>query len=132
MSVSAVDVRLREHVEREAVLRLHARFDLRVRSGLLSRKLVAREGGDAEPISFVFFVQSLKLMVVDVGQTSVGRHVDYDDHFALVFVFELDKLFVDVQGLELVNRLRRQRVALLRPDHSQAEQKGRQQTLHFG
>ena len=46
----------------------------------LARKLVAREGCDTESISFVFFVQSFKLMVVRVSQTSEARHIYHNHH----------------------------------------------------
>ena len=45
----------------------------------LSSKLIAGESGNSQPLSFIASVQSLKLIVVGVGQTSVGCHIQ-DDH----------------------------------------------------
>jgi len=131
MSVITVDVDLGEHVEGEAVLLLHSRLDLRVGARLLASKLVAREGGDTEPISFVFFVQSLKLMVVGVGQTSVGRHIHHHHHFAFVFFSQLHELFIDILSFELINGRRQSWIRLLRPDNRQVEQEGCHQAPHF-
>jgi len=103
MSVVSIDVDLGKHVEGEPILGLHASLDLRVRTGLLTCKLVARERSDAESISFVFFVQRLKLMVVGVGQTSEASHVHHHHHFASVFVFQLGKLFIDIQSFEWID-----------------------------
>ena len=45
----------------------------------LSSELIAGESGNSQPLSFIASVQSLKLIVVGVGQTSVGCHIQ-DDH----------------------------------------------------
>jgi len=61
-------------------------FDIGVRTRLLISELITGESGDSQPLSFVFFVQSLKLRVVAGGQPSVGRHVHDYHNFAPVLV----------------------------------------------
>jgi len=67
MGVITVDIDLAKHVKSEPILLLHSLFDLRIGARFLARKLVARESSNTESIGFIFFVQSLKLMVVGVG-----------------------------------------------------------------
>jgi len=113
VSIGPVDINLGEHVEGEPILFLHSRFDLRVRTRLLSSKLVAWERSNSETISAVFFVQSLELMVVGVGQPSVGGDVDDNDNVTLIFPSKVDHLLlINIQGFELIDRSGRCRVAL--------------------
>jgi len=104
MGVVAVDVDLGVEVEGDVVFGQHASFDLRVSAGLLSSKLVAGESGYSQPLRFIASVQSLKLIVVGVGQPSVGCHVQDDHHFAPIFI-EADTVSIDGVGIEIVNGL---------------------------
>lgn len=124
MRVVAVDVDFGEHVEGESVFLLHSLLDLRIGARLLACKLVARESGDTESHRFVFFVQSLKLMVVGVGQTSVGSHVHHHYHITSVFVLNLDEVSIDIICFEFIDRFCQLWVALFCPDNSQAEKEG--------
>jgi len=103
MSVIAVDVDFSEHIKGEAILFLHSCLDFRVSARLLAGKLVAGEGGNTESISFVFFVQSLELMVVGVGQTSVGSYINYYYDFPSVFFSELDESSIDIRSFKLID-----------------------------
>jgi len=130
MGIIAVDVDFAVHVKGVPVLFLHSLLDLRIGARFLARKLVARECCDTESVSLIFFVQSLKLMVVGVGQTSVGGDIHNNYDFPGVFFSELDESSVDVIGFELVDGRCQSRVRLLCPDHSQVEQERRHQTVH--
>ena len=48
----------------------------------LSSELIAGESGDSQPLVFILSVQCLQLVIVGVGQPSVGRYVEDDHHFA--------------------------------------------------
>jgi len=103
MSVIAIDIDLGEEVECDPVFGQHASLDLCVRARLLSSELIAGESGDSQPLVFVLSVQCLKLVVVGVGQPSVGRHVEDDHHVASVLA-EADAIAIDGVGLEIINR----------------------------
>jgi len=96
MRIVTVDVDFSEHVKSEAILFLHSRLDFRIGSRFLARKLVAREGSDAKSLRLIFFVQSLKLIVVGVGQPSVGRHVYHHNHISFVFFSDNGWFLIDI------------------------------------
>jgi len=104
MSVITVDVDFGVKVKSDVPFGHYSGFDFGVGARLLASELIAGESGDSQPLSFVASVQSLKLIVVVVGQTSVGCHVHDDHDLASVFV-ETDAISVDGVGCEIVNRL---------------------------
>jgi len=104
MSVVTIDVNFGVKVKSDVIFRQDAGFDLGVGSRLLASKLIAGESGDSQPLSFIASVQSLKLIVVGVGQTSVGCHVQDDHDFASVLV-ETDAISIDGVGSKIVNGL---------------------------
>jgi len=76
-----VDIDFVVQIEGGAVFLHNTLFNLRISAVLLLSELVAWEARYAKTLSFMFYVQSLKLFVVLVGQTSVSRHVDDEQHF---------------------------------------------------
>jgi len=102
MSRVPVDVDLSEKVEGHRILVQYPSFDLRVRPGFLSSELIAGESRNSQPLSLVSCVQSLKLVVVGVSQTSVGGHIQYYHHLASVLI-KTDGISVDVIRLKVVN-----------------------------
>jgi len=102
MGVVAVDVDLGVEIEGDAIFGQNARFNLGVCARLLSSKLVAGESSYSQPLSFISRVQSLKLVVVGVGQPSVGCYVQYYHHFSPVFV-EGDAIAIDGVRVEIVD-----------------------------
>jgi hypothetical protein len=61
VGVVAVDLELGVDRERDVVVRLVERDDLRVAARLLVVELVAREREDAQALALVLFVQALQL-----------------------------------------------------------------------
>ena len=78
----AVDVALCEELAREPVLTHGEVMYLLRRAGLLAPELVAREGQDLEALRVVRFVQLRQLRVLALGQASLARDVDHDEHLA--------------------------------------------------
>jgi len=70
-----IHVHLCEKIKCDAVLLQNASFNLGICTRLLTTKLIAGESRNSQPSGFVSFVQSLKLIVVGVGQPSVGCYV---------------------------------------------------------
>jgi len=104
MSVVTVDVDFGVQVKSDVIFGHDAGFDFGVGARLLASELIAGESGDSQPLSFIASVQSLKLIVVGVGQTSVGCHIQDDHDLASVFV-ETDAISINGVGSEIVNRL---------------------------
>jgi len=104
MSIVTVDVDFSVKVKSDVIFGQDAGFDLSVGTRLLSSKLIAGESGNSQPLSFIASVQSLKLIVVGVGQTSVGCHIQDDHDLASVFV-ETNAISINGVGSEIVNRL---------------------------
>jgi len=102
MSVIAIDIDLGKEVECDPVFGQNAGLDLRVRAGLLSSELIAGESGDSQPLVFILSVQCLQLVIVGVGQPSVGRYVEDDHHFASVLA-EADAIAIDGVGFVVIN-----------------------------
>lgn len=102
MSWVSVDVDFGVEVESDVIFGHYAGFDFGIGARFLASELITGESGDSQPLSFIASVQSLKLIVVGVGQTSVGSHVQDDHDFASVFV-ETDAISIDSVGGEIVN-----------------------------
>jgi len=103
--VVPVDVNLGKHVKLCTIRLRRKLFYFLVRSWLLTTKLVAREGEDAEPLgSCQLVVQSLQLRVIFWRKPSFGRHVDDNAHVTPVFV-QRDRVTIDVHGAEFIDGL---------------------------
>src|SRR6266511_1628939 len=97
----AVDVDLREHRKRDAVIDFAERLDVLLASRLLRTELIARKAEHGEPFVGEPLVQRFETFVLG-RVTALARGVDDQHHLALVAV-EVDRLAVDVLDAEIVD-----------------------------
>eukprot|EP00088_Acartia_fossae_P067385 TRINITY_DN8412_c0_g1_i1.p1 TRINITY_DN8412_c0_g1~~TRINITY_DN8412_c0_g1_i1.p1 ORF type:complete len:138 (+),score=5.33 TRINITY_DN8412_c0_g1_i1:328-741(+) len=103
MCFRTIHINLFKHLEFDAVT-VDKFSDFSRAFRLLSPELIAREGEDLEPISFilVLVVQSYQLSVVRLGCPSGTRNVHYNENFVPVF-FKIDFFSFQALGSEFIN-----------------------------